>query len=270
MKIYKRAQRKVSALKTLVLSDAPLFLTSSYFILNTFDHFFCKANKQIKEEQRLFRETTKKLNFTTDWFTLKLPTWLRAFHKKQITSSTPLNCLEIGSWQGMSALFTLMHFNNASITCVDTWEGSDENKSKKASESNILSDVERMFDSNTNQYKSRICKYRGTSYQFFNDHFENSIYDLVYIDGSHHSDDVIVDAFKAFEMLKVGGLMIFDDYFWRYYPKHIDNPSGAINAFIRAKRHQLKVICFDYQLVIEKTDLSVRQRDDFSLTTLEN
>ena len=48
---------------------------------------------------------------------------------------------------------------------------------------------------------------------FSSNFYEPEKYNLIYNDGSHHSDDVIVDAFKAFEMLKVGGIMIFDDYF---------------------------------------------------------
>lgn len=59
-------------------------------------------------------------------------------------------------------------------------------------------------------------------------------------------------------MLKVNGLMIFDDYFWKYYTRTIDNPSGAINAFIRLKCNQLEVICLDYQLIVRKTSTSVR------------
>ena len=88
--------------------------------------------------------------------------------------------------------------------------------------------------------------------------FQRDRFDLIYVDGSHHADDVLVDAIKAFEMLKVNGLMIFDDYFWDYYTRTIDNPSGAINAFIRLKHKQLEVICFDHQLVVKKISTSIR------------
>jgi predicted O-methyltransferase YrrM len=169
--------------------------------------------------------------------------------------------MEIGSWQGQSALFLLVFLEKAKLTCVDTWEGADEHKSGHAANHEILSKVERVFDANLSEFKDRVAKYKGTSYQYFNDCFKIEEFDLIYIDGSHHSDDVLVDAIKSFEMLKVGGLIIFDDYFWKYYSRTIDNPSGAINAFMRLKRNQIKVICFDYQLIIRKTSSSVRWSD---------
>ena len=75
---------------------------------------------------------------------------------------------------------------------------------------------------------------------------------MVYIDGSHHCDDVIIDAIKSFQMLKVGGIMIFDDYLWQYYPRDIDNPAAAINVFLKLKEGSYKVVRVYYQLIIEK------------------
>jgi hypothetical protein len=54
-------------------------------------------------------------------------------------------------------------------------------------------------------------------------------------------------------MLKVGGVMIFDDFFWQYYPKAIDNPAAAINLFLRLKRGSYKIIRLYYQIAIIKT-----------------
>ena len=107
-------------------------------------------------------------------------------------------------------------------------------------------------------FKHRVTKYKGTSLSYYSHEFEDNAFDLVYIDGSHHSDDVVVDAVKCFEMLNLGGLMIFDDYFWKHYAKEIDNPAGAINMFLRLKREQLDIICFDYQVIVMKTANSVR------------
>ena len=47
-------------------------------------------------------------------------------------------------------------------------------------------------------------------------------------------------------MLKVGGVMILDDYLWIYYDREIDNPAGVINSFLRLKRHQIEFTCLDY------------------------
>jgi predicted O-methyltransferase YrrM len=54
-------------------------------------------------------------------------------------------------------------------------------------------------------------KFKGTSYKFFSENTVKEYFDLIYVDGSHHTDDVIVDAIKSFELLKIGGIIIFDD-----------------------------------------------------------
>lgn len=241
----------------MVLSDAPAWLILSHFKLNYF-HRISFNRKEMKVSQQLFREFADGLQLDNDWFTANIPTWLMAFRKSDYDKKNELNCMEIGSWQGLSAVFTLYYFERAKLTCVDTWEGADEHKSGAASTSDILSKVEETFEGNLSKYKDRLTKYKGTSYQYFNDNFKKDRFDLIYIDGSHHSDDVLVDAIKAFEMLKVDGLLIFDDYFWKHYTRTIDNPCGAINAFIRLKSHQLEVVCFDYQLIIRKITSSVR------------
>ena len=257
MKILRIIRGQLSKLKTMILSDAPAWLILTHFKLN-YLHRLSSAKKIFMTEEYNFRQYAKTLKLDNDWFSGNIPTWLMAFQKQSYNKQTFLKCMEIGSWQGQSAVFLLSYFDNANLTCVDTWEGADEHKNFHASNHEVLSKVEKSFDANLAQYEDRLTKYKGTSYSYFNDCFEIDKFDLIYIDGSHHSDDVVVDAVKSFEMLKVGGLMIFDDYFWKYYDRTIDNPSGAINLFVRLKRNQLEVICFDYQLVVRKTSSSVR------------
>lgn len=244
----------------MVLSDAPIWLIFNHFKLN-YLHRLSSVRSKMRIEQELFRKFSEGFRFDNDWFTNNIPTWLMAFHLQKYNKNSELNCMEIGSWQGQSAIFLLHHYEKAKLTCVDTWEGADEHKFGDAATSETLLKVEDVFDTNLIEYKDRLTKYKGSSYQYFNDNFERDKFDLIYIDGSHHSDDVLVDAIKSFEMLKVNGIMIFDDYFWKYYTRTIDNPSGAINAFIRLKCNQLEVICFDSQLIIKKTITSVRWSD---------
>jgi predicted O-methyltransferase YrrM len=40
-------------------------------------------------------------------------------------------------------------------------------------------------------------------------------FNFIYIDGSHQAPDVHADAVFAFQLAKVGSLIIFDDYLWR-------------------------------------------------------
>jgi len=194
-----------------------------------------------------FRSSIQGLCFSNDWFSDNIPYWMNAF-EKYFPIDKSLNVLEIGSWEGMSSSFILKTLPNAVLTCVDTWEGSDENKSQAN-----VNMIETNFDTNIAPFQGRVKKFKGTSLSFFATCAEKAKFDLIYIDGSHLCDDVIVDAVKGFEQLKVDGLMIFDDYFWRYYKGIMDNPAAAINAFLKLKLNRSEIISLKNQLIIRKT-----------------
>lgn len=205
-----------------------------------------------------FRETEKKfknevlpsLSISRDWFAGHIPRWLTVFDDYRFAKRPQLNALEIGSWEGLSAYFLLHTLPNATLTCIDTWEGGDEHKAGFQNEPNT---TEQFFDKNLAPFRDRLVKYKGTSFSFFTPHTLHNKFDFIYVDGSHYADDVIVDAVKCFELLKVGGVMIFDDYFWNFYPNTRDNPASAINLFLRLKRGSYKLVDVDQQVIIEKT-----------------
>lgn len=59
-------------------------------------------------------------------------------------------------------------------------------------------------------------------------------FDFIYVDGSHQSTDVIADAVLAFELVRSGGVIGFDDYSWRegVASDVIRCPKLAIDAFV--------------------------------------
>lgn len=184
--------------------------------------------------------------FTNDWFTSNIPYWHQflsnfGFYDRDIKT------LEIGSWEGMSTLYILSTLPRAKHTSVDTWAGADEHQGDE-----LLNRIENHFDRNTIKYKDRLTKFKGTSFNFFNSVIGSENFDLIYIDGSHHTDDVLIDAIKGFEQLKIGGLMIFDDYFWKYYKNAIDNPAGAVNIFLSLKLGCYEILAVYGQLILRK------------------
>jgi predicted O-methyltransferase YrrM len=203
--------------------------------------------------QAAFRERIRSLRLSSDWFTGHIPNWLSVFAEYSLQSRAKLEVLEIGSWEGLSSYFILGSLPNAELMCVDTWRGADEHTSGYAATEQVLSNIESSFDANTAPFAARLTKYQGTSFSFFNEDSKGRKFDLIYIDGSHHCDDVIVDAVKCFQILKVGGLIIFDDYLWKWYPRAADNPAAAVNAFLRLKKGSYKLVRVYTQLVIEKT-----------------
>jgi hypothetical protein len=65
---------------------------------------------------------------------------------------------------------------------------------------------------------------------------------------------VLSDAVRSFELLKTGGLLIFDDYRWKMNCPEELRPKIAIDAFITSYRNSLEVVHSGYQLIIRKQE----------------
>ncbi|GLC42910.1 hypothetical protein PLESTB_001813600 [Pleodorina starrii] len=80
-----------------------------------------------------------------------------------------------------------------------------------------------------------------------------ALFDLVYVDGSHMRADVLTDAVMAWQLLKVGGVLVFDDYLWDQYADNpVCHPAEAVDAFLRVFAHQLHVLSRGYQIMLER------------------
>lgn len=175
--------------------------------------------------------------FTHDWFSHNIKFW-----EVILDTTNPSRILEIGSFEGMSTCYLidkLAQHRALEIYCLDSWEGGIEH---------IGFDMkmhERNFHYNTNHsircapYPVRINKRKGNSLVELSKLVVESVepFDLVYIDGSHKTADVFVDAALSFNLLRVGGVMIFDDY--KYSPnenssfeqEQFEHPKNAIDSF---------------------------------------
>jgi predicted O-methyltransferase YrrM len=206
------------------------------------DQMAQKIGKTIPADWQDFRESN--LEFSTDWFSMRAANWDRVVVPLLLSRQSP-RILEIGSWEGLSACFLAFRIPQAEITCVDTWEGSDEHEGVH----NIAA-VEKRFNSNVSQFQGAIVKRKESSSDFLK---SNTIkFDLIYIDGSHHFSDVLSDAFMAFSALSSGGLLVFDDYLWEDYENPLHNPGRAINIFYRHFGRQLKVLSVGHQVFLVK------------------
>ncbi|PZO55779.1 MAG: hypothetical protein DCF16_01505 [Alphaproteobacteria bacterium] len=71
-------------------------------------------------------------------------------------------------------------------------------------------------------------------------------YDIAYVDGSHQAPDVLIDSVLAFKLLRVGGIMVFDDYLWHMEAAGkqdlVNMPKLAIDAFININIRKLNII----------------------------
>jgi cephalosporin hydroxylase len=179
--------------------------------------------------------------YTGTYFSGNVPHWINLF---SFFDKQPQKILEIGSFQGDSAAFLAENFKKANVTCVDTWQGGDEHSSID------FKIIEKKFDEVVAKYNPRILKIKSKSIDFFLN--QSDTYDLIYIDGSHYADDVILDLIKAWQVLESGGTMICDDYIWSHYKNIQDNPCTAINAFLELKKGNYNFIAVFRQLWLKK------------------
>jgi len=151
--------------------------------------------------------------FTQDWFTKNLVLIDPLIQKFQ-----PTKILEVGAFEGLSTTFFIDRcsaFGEVEIYSIDTWEGGvehtgmDFNKIEEAYDHNIRLAAEVM---GKNAVSVKKCKGRSLIELAKMVAVNIPKFDLIYVDGSHLAADVLVDAILSFNLLKVGGIMIFDDY----------------------------------------------------------
>jgi predicted O-methyltransferase YrrM len=190
---------------------------------------------------------------TFDWTSWHFPNWVKLLRARR---TEKLRVIEIGSWEGRSALFFLNHLPNAKLTCIDTFAGGQEHQeaaARSAKDTRVLRTVEKRFDANTRAFKKRIEKIKSNSTDALVAlGIKDRRFDVAYIDGGHRASEVYSDGMLTWPLMARGGLVIFDDYQWDEMPKKMDNPGPGIDAFLKAIDGQYRVVLDSYQIGIVK------------------
>lgn len=191
--------------------------------------------------------------FAHDWTSWHFPNWTKLLRSRR---NRALRVLEIGSWEGRSALFFLNYLPRATLTCVDTFAGGQEHQeaaARNAADARFLRGVEGRFDRNTRAFRKRIEKVKATSTAALADlGIHNRRFDLAYVDGGHRAVEAYADGALTWPLMARGGLLLFDDYEWKEMPKPLDNPGSGIDAFLKSIAGQYRLVHKGYQVAIEK------------------
>ena len=178
--------------------------------------------------------------FTHDWFSMRSPEWREHVVPRL---PRPFRWLEIGSHEGMSACWMLDEVMQPgdTITCVDTWGGPFNSVQPGSYESR--------FDANV---AGRAEKIKCRSHVFLARALaEQRMYDGVYIDGDHEARIVLEDSVLAWRLLRVGAVIVWDDYRWTSVNVSVIPPQPAIDAFL-SMYGNAEVVHRDWQVIAVK------------------
>lgn len=171
--------------------------------------------------------------FTEDWFSHNTPIWGPLFGELR-----PKNVLEIGSHEGRSTVWMAEIMNQiggGSITCIDSW---DSEPTKDIFERNRMIASELFRSVKIDAIQNQSCNFLGCMRTS-----GGGKYDLVYIDGSHKSSDVLSDAVDSFHLCRRGGVIIFDDYHSGSMSENpLDAPKIAIDAFVNCFSREIELL----------------------------
>lgn len=178
--------------------------------------------------------------FTEDWTSHNYPVWVQLFESRV---GQPLQLLEIGSHEGRSTLWWLEHLLthfDSRITCVDPWTPWRRPT------------PEEFFDRNVATASHRVLKRKGFSQQVLPKLLlEGLCYDVIYIDGDHNAAAVLADAVLSWPLLRVGGIMLFDDYTW--VGDQVDLlPKRGVDAFLDCYGPYLHVLHKAHQVAVRR------------------
>jgi predicted O-methyltransferase YrrM len=187
--------------------------------------------------------------FATDWTSWHFPNWENWLAPYRARAA---RVLEIGSWEGRSALFFLNYLPRARLVCIDTFEGGQEHRAAEDAEA-FLPQVEKTFDANTSAFADRIEKIKARSTDALALlGLANRPFDLAYIDGSHRAADVYSDGVLTWPLIEPGGLVIFDDYELELTPGPLDNAKHGIDSFLEVFKGQYRILHRGYQVAVVK------------------
>jgi predicted O-methyltransferase YrrM len=157
--------------------------------------------------------------------------------------------LEIGTYKGESAEWMLTNiFTDPSsrYVCVDHFEGSVEHHIGGMD----CGPLEGMARARLAPFRN-VDVHRAKSAAFLRS-LSGEQFEFIYVDAAHDAANVLRDAVLAWDLLMLGGVMVFDDYEWNVMPTEVECPKLAIDAFLECYVQQIEVLAKGWQVAVRK------------------
>jgi hypothetical protein len=185
----------------------------------------------------------KQYNFTKNTFTDRIPSWTKLLN--EFKGKPGINYLEIGTFEGRSALWVLENIlthPTSTLTIIDAFE---ENSYKT-----FVSNINLSGEANKFKIMTGLSTHKIRELPF------NSI-DFAYVDGSGKGIVMFSDLVSAWNLVKVGGLIICSQYSLNAPLRRALNlqpddpgPHEAIDAFVKLYNPYISVLAVDGNQVI--------------------
>jgi hypothetical protein len=149
------------------------------------------------------------------------------------SKSNPCRFLEIGVWQASTLPRVVQHFGKIfDYVGVDPY-GSLVDDPYKGQFWETNDEAEKVFQSANATFERHGAELvRLTSKDFFQSN--NSLFDIIFVDGDHRYATALEDMETALERLKDGGLLIVDDLANNFHPE----VEWAVRDFLNAKKER--------------------------------
>ena len=179
---------------------------------------------------------------------------MRNFEKNLLPlADKEIKCLQVGAYTGDATKWmveNILKQPSSFLVDVDTWEGSDE----PVHHNMDWKDVYKTYtDKNaTAIFEQKVVVMQMTSDRYFAGIGEEQIFDFIYVDGDHTAFAVLRDGSNAYDKLKVGGILAFDDYTWSMSKGDFYDPGYAIDALCHLLIGRVEKIEDNSQLWLRK------------------
>ena len=229
-----------------------IFFKENYLKFRYLNKFI--ASKKIKKEaykqnlnrKEKFKKFLSKKNFSNYWFLNNFD----IFHYFLPTNKNKkFKYLEIGSWEGLSALNILFFFKNVDAKFIDLWDAPNFNSLPLT---NNFKKIEKNFNYNLKKFKN-FKKIKKDSSIALRELLKNkNKFDYIYVDGAHTGEDVLSDAIESFKVLNKNGIVFFDDAMHKFNNKIKYQVFEGLKYFLKMFENEIEILYLRNILVIRK------------------
>ena len=175
--------------------------------------------------------------FTSDWISFNFDVWAKLLEPLR---GQPINILEVGSFEGRSAIFFLEYLPLSNIVCIDRFEDVG------------FPGYGERFQRNTGKYANRVEAIRAESIPALHGLLRGGRrFDLIFIDGCHVRDNVLIDSMLCWYLLGISGILIWDDYDLDI--ASYSGPRGGIDQALKIYEGELVELRKASQVIVRKT-----------------